>query len=118
MDEDVADDATSYVSETFENQTDLYTFDDMTNSPTTIEGAMIHWRARSGDGTSGVRGACKSGSTSIQPYSQWSVKQDATTSWVANKAAVPRNPDTATAWTESTINAAEFGIYSQDTTVT
>ena len=111
VDELTNDYDTTYLSSSTTGHTDSYAFDNLTGTVTTIEGVAMNVCSRQASagsvqykafalsgGTEGTY-ATKTYPTSFESPHQYNV--------------MPTDPDTSAAWTESGINAAEFGIETQ-----
>ena len=102
IDEQVIDDDTTYVEAT--TGKDLYTYGNTAN--TSIQGVMITTDVRQTDATDyTLNNVTKSGVTEISDN-----KFVGATGYTAKTTVVEQDPNTSTPWTQSTLNAAEFGV--------
>lgn len=107
VDENPTDDDTTYVESSIIGHIDLYTVDDITDTPITIHAIQINSVVRKDDsGTKTVRPVIRPTSTNFFGASK--SPQDGVYS---NETEVlNEDPETEMAWTKSGFNAAEFGI--------
>ena len=102
IDEQVIDDDTTYVEAT--TGKDLYTYGNTAN--TSIQGVMITTDVRQTDATDyTLNNITKSGVTEISDN-----KFVGATGYTAKTTVVEQDPNTSTPWTQTTLNAAEFGV--------
>jgi hypothetical protein len=105
VDEEVCNDDTDYVESGTVGHKDLYTFGDTTVSH--VKGVMVCTDCRETDATSfSLTTVCKSGATE----SDDSAQPIGTTSFITKRRLLETDPNTATAWTVSDLNAAQFGV--------
>ncbi len=106
VDEEVVDDDTSYIEDSTTDNTDLYTYEDVSDLGD-VFGIQINTMCRETDATNyTLKTQIKSDST---------VSDDAgqvigATSYLNKKRISELDPHTSTAWTATTLNAASFGI--------
>lgn len=107
VDEVSTDGDTTYVSTDTTTNLDLYAFTDLSHSPANIHAVQLVTAARKED----------AGTVTIQPKSRvGGTTRDAgaafgpTTSYAMNRVLLAQDPDTSSAWTQSGVNAAEFGV--------
>ena len=109
VDEAVTNGDFDYVESTGSAQTDTYAFGNLTRTPSSIKSVAVSVTARNNTGASAsykavaLSGESTTEGATVTPGTTYSVSQ---TEFI-------NDPDTATAWTESGINAAEFGVDSQ-----
>jgi len=107
VDESVCDDDDSYVQDSTAGHVDLYNYEALPAGFTGISGLMVTTDVRVTDATSfSLKTPCKSGSTTSEGDSQ----SAGGTSYGSKVRVIEQNPATNAAWTESGINAAQFGI--------
>lgn len=101
------DDFTTYNSSSAINQQDLYNLDNITGFFGTIKGAQALWCvARSAAGVGSVKGALKSGTTTIFDSEYF----PSDVSWLYERAPYRTSPFTTLDWTVPEINALQQGI--------
>ncbi len=111
IDDPTPDDATTYVSSSTLNHTDYYTYTNLstgagTGNFDTVAGVRVVSTIRKPSaGDRLIRAAISSGLSTGE-----SVPDGVPIDWFASRSMFEQDPDTATAWTVSGINAAEFGI--------
>lgn len=106
VDEASVDDDTSYVSSNIAADIDLYTFGALSYSPSAIYGVQLSATAKRDSGTRSLKQKSRVGGTTRDAGSSVSL----TTSYAVQSTVLETDPDTAAAWTESGINASEFGF--------
>ncbi len=106
VDDNPHNSATDYVESSTSGHTDLYQYSNVSNMGT-INGVSVNTVCAQSDGTPfSLKTHVKSGSTDSEDAGQ----AIGTTSDVTRKRILETNPDTAAAWTQSEVNAAQFGI--------
>lgn len=108
VDEEGADDNTTYVHSATATNKDLYTYTDMAGAPATIQGIALQSRITNSD----------IGAISMKPMARSNVTELAGTTTAVSAGGVysqnvhfyPLDPDGSIAWTKTKVNAAEFGI--------
>lgn len=106
MDENPADEDTTYVESSTSTDQDLYNY---TSMPTvgTIHGVQINTRVRETDASDfTLKTLIKTGTTT----SADSAQAIAGTSYEVLRRVAEQDPDTSSAWTESGLNGAQFGL--------
>lgn len=105
-----ADDDTTYVSSSTASDKDLYGFAALTGSIGTIHGVAVSARVRAEDaGFRTLRTVARSSATEVE-----SASKGLGVSYKAISHIYETDPNGGGAWTESSVNAAEFGIKIQD----
>lgn len=108
VDEALADDDTSYVESATSGHKDLYTYTSMPTGLDTIHGVAVHTRAKNDD-IGLIQASCIARSGTVETNgTTYSVTSGGIYS--NNTHFFPLDPDGGAAWTESRINAAQFGI--------
>jgi hypothetical protein len=106
VDEAQADDDTSYVESSTSSHLDQYTFDNLASTPSLINGVIASTYAKKDDaGSRTGRLVCRRSSTNYEGSSF-----NPSTDYLYFDEVWEQDPSTAAAWTESNLNAAEFGI--------
>ncbi|MFA5345390.1 MAG: hypothetical protein WC315_03870 [Candidatus Omnitrophota bacterium] len=105
VDETVVNDDTDYVEDSTSGHQDLYGYSATTL--TTIKGLMICTDCRDTDVTDyNLKTSCKSGATDSDDAGQ----SVGSTSFVTLKRILETDPNTSSAWTQTDLNAAQFGV--------
>ena len=105
-----ADDDTTYVSTSTAANKDLYGFAALTGSIGTIHGVAVAAKVRAEDaGFRTVRTVARSSATEVE-----SASKGISTSYKYIDHIYETDPNGGGAWTESSVNAAEFGVKIQD----
>ena len=99
-----------HVGSATEGDKDTYAYGNITGNPNTILGVAVNsYQAKSDSGTKFARPVVRSGTTD---YVGASVALS--TAYLSDQQIWETDPDTASAWTESGINSAEFGFEVRD----
>lgn len=107
VDEVPADDDTTYVEDSTATNQDLYTFDNLSATPVSIFGVQSNIIAKKDDaGARSAKQITRSGVT-VYDGDTHALSQG---SYGNHACILELDPDTATAWDEAGINAAEFGL--------
>lgn len=108
VDEALADDDTTYVESATSGHKDLYTYSSMPTGLDTIHGVAVHTRAKNDDiGLIQASAVARSGTFETNGTT-YSVSSGGI--YGNNTHFYPLDPDGGGAWTETRINAAQFGI--------
>ena len=106
VDEPAENGNTDYVGSATAAQKDTYAIADMSHNPSLIYGVQNNmWAEKDDAGTRTVCGVTRSNGADYD-----GTTQALSTTYADLMAIVTNNPDTSTAWTQTTFNAAEFGI--------
>lgn len=106
VDETVSNSDTDYVQSTTVGHDDLYTFAALPVSPTSITGVAMTMVAKyTGTGGPDVKGKVKSSAATATDAAR-----TLGPTYSPHRAFFARDPNTSAAWTESGVNAAEFGV--------
>lgn len=107
VDEDPSDDDSSYVESSTSSDRDLYNYDSMPGSLGDIVGVQVNTKVRVTEvDPFTLKQVCKSGTT----VSADSGSAVASNVYGHRERVLETDPDTSAAWTESGVNAAQFGI--------
>jgi hypothetical protein len=102
----LTDDDTTYNETSTDTHQDLYTYDDLPGDAASIDGVQVVTEVRITSGQMDISNVIKSGTTE----DAGSATTITDTSWGTVNRIEEQDPDTATAWTPSGVNAAQFGI--------
>ena len=106
VDEAVSDDSTTKVSTSSGTTVDTYNFTDIAGTAASVVGVMISSRARTAvGGTTDIKHRCYSNTTTNS-----SATLSLNNAWEFRQTFLGQDPDTSSAWTESGLDAAEFGV--------
>ena len=109
VDENVADDDTTYISSATATDLDTYAFGNLAGTPSTILGVHVSSVGRAEPGsTTDVRHYTLSNGTADE-----SADIELNPAYQFNQSWVGQDPDTSTAWIAAGVNAAEFGFEKQ-----
>lgn len=100
------DDDTTYNETITDAHQDLYTYDDLPGDVATVDGIQINTDTRVTTGSMDLSSTVKTGTTT----DQGTPDTITSTSYVSSVRIAEEDPDTATAWTPSGVNGAQFGI--------
>lgn len=105
--DDSVGNTSDYVYDNVTSNTDLYDYDDMPVTPTSILVIDV-WTQTALDivGSESLISTCKSGTTNSDGSPETITETDYTT----RHRLISQDPDTAAAWTGSGLNAAQFGV--------
>lgn len=106
VDDDPQDDDTTYVEDSTSSNRDLYNYEAM-SSVSTILGVMVNTTGRETDGTNFTLVTVVQSDTTVDTDAGTVL---GTTSYTTVTWVIEQDPDTSSAWTESGINAAQFGV--------
>lgn len=107
VNEAVTDDDTSYVESGTTTDQDLYNYDSVPVDLNTVHGIQIATECRETDATTfDLKTLAKSGTTTSADAGS----TIGSTSYVEKRRILETNPDTASAWTPSELNSAQFGV--------
>ncbi len=107
VDETSPDDDTTYVENATAGNQDLYTFGDLSAAPGTIFGVQSNIMAKKDDaGSRSAMALTRSGSTIYDGDTNALTEG----SYEVHRHIDEQDPDTAAAWTEAGVNAAQFGV--------
>lgn len=107
VDEASTDGDTTYVSSDTSTDLDLYAFGDLSHDPAAIHAVQIVSVTRKEDsGTAVLQTKSRVGGTTRDAGASFGPA----TSYAMTRVILDEDPDTAAAWTQSGINAAEFGL--------
>ena len=99
---------TSYVESSTAGQDELYTFAALTQTANTIRGVMVNvWGKPSDAGWRTVRGLARSSTSESTGTQSMTFNEDR---YRLQQSFIEQNPNGPAAWTESAVNAAEFGF--------
>ena len=106
VDEIPANGDTDYVSTATTTNQDLYTYANLDGNTNTVKAVQVSARVRNeGAGSETLKLLARSGTTTGA-----SAAHGFDTTYLTVQDVFEVNPDTSTAWTETTVNGAEFGI--------
>jgi len=105
--DDTVGNETDYVYDSIASNEDLYDYDDLPVTPTSILVIDV-WTQTALDivGSESLIVTCKSGTTN----SSGSIETITETDYTTRHRLMSQDPDTASAWTEAGLNAAQFGV--------
>ncbi len=103
VDESSPDGDTTYVQDAVVNDKDLYTFQDVA-SPTIYAARLLLLGKKTDAGARSAAGTCKSGATNSD-----GTTTALSTDYLYVKALYATDPNTGAAWTQTNLNAAEWG---------
>lgn len=107
INEEVCNDDTDYVEDSVAGHKDLYDYESLSLSPSQIFGVQINTMCRETDATPfDLVTVVKSGTTESDDGGQ----AIGSTDYQVKRRIVELDPDTSSAWTESGVNAAKFGV--------
>lgn len=107
VDEVTPDDDTTYIESSTVGHIDLHTFDDLPETPDTIFGVQLNTLVKKDDaGTRTIRAVARP--TSVDKFGTG--KSPSNGSYRGEQEIWEDDPQATAAWTESTLNATEFGI--------
>lgn len=107
VDENPADDDTTYVEDSVAAQMDLYAYGSVIAGLTNIKGVQINTDCRETDATSyDIKIQIRSGAANYDGGAQ----TVGSTNYLTKMRVAEQDPATSAAWIESGINAAEFGV--------
>ena len=107
VDENPTDDDSTYVESSTPGDIDLYTFDDMSETPSAIHAVQTNNVMRKSDaGGRTIRSVARPVGTNFFGFS----KAPSAESFTNEEEVYDLNPETSLAWTEVLLNATEFGV--------
>ena len=107
VDENPADDDSTYTESSTPGEIDLYTFDDLATTPNSIKAIQINSITKKSDaGSRTIRSVTRPVSTNFLGAS----KSPSVASYINEIEILNEDPETGLAWTEAGFNATEFGI--------
>ena len=107
VDETTIDGDSTYVEASVSADKDLYTYDSIPGNVGTILGVQVNSTVRETDASPfSLFTVARSNTTE----SDGSAQPIGTTNYIDQRRIIETDPDTASAWTESGVNAAEFGV--------
>jgi len=106
VDENPPDDDTSYVETSTSTDRDLYNYESLPSEVDTVKGLQINTQRRVTAGTETFKTVIKTGTTTDADAGE----STSDTSYDWQYRISETDPDTASAWTESGVNAAQFGV--------